>query len=612
MTELTATRPAVAPALDPPPLVVNDFSINVATANGTGSQTANLTILRALFKMGIPVNGKNIFPSNIQGLPTWYQIRVSRDGYEARRHTNEVLVAFNEVTAQQDLQALPAGAVCLYNSDWRFEPARDDVTLYPIPVQPFLREAGVSGRLKDYMANMVYVGALAQLLDIDLATVKEALSYHFKRREKLVRSNFQIVQMAYDWTAENVEKADPYRVEPLDMTAGKLLITGNEAAALGAVFGGVSFVAWYPITPSTSLIDGLNEYLPRLRRDPETGEHHFAVIQAEDELAAIGMVVGAGWAGARAMTATSGPGVSLMAEFAGLAYFAEVPAVIWDIQRVGPSTGLPTRTSQGDLAFAYMLGHGDGRHVVLLPATVAECFAFGSTAFDLAEELQTLVLVLSDLDLGMNNWMTEPFAYPETPLRRGKVVSAEEVARDGFARYRDRDGDGIAARSLPGNPHPAAAYFARGTGHNDAAVYSERPEDWEANMARLGRKFETARRLVPAPIVDDVPDARIGLIACGSTLFAVEEARDRLAAASTPTSFLRLRALPIGPEVRAFVARHERVYVIELNRDGQLHGILQTEMPDLATRLRPLSHLDGMPITARQLVEIFQDKENQP
>jgi 2-oxoglutarate/2-oxoacid ferredoxin oxidoreductase subunit alpha len=587
--------------------VTNDFSMVVATANGTGSQTANLALLRALFKMGIPVNGKNIFPSNIQGLPTWYHIRVSHEGFTARRHTSEVLVAFNQATVKEDVAALPAGGVCIYNADWRDTPLRDDVTNYAIPVNQFLREADVRGKLRDYMANMVYVGAVAQLLDISLEKIEEALSFHFGGREKLVTQNMGIVRLAYDWTAENIEKQDDYAVERLDLTGDQILITGNEAAALGAVFGGVTLVSWYPITPSTSLVDAVNDYLPRLRRDPETDAVSCAVIQAEDELAAIGMVVGAGWAGARAMTATSGPGISLMTEFVGLAYFAEVPAVIWDVQRVGPSTGLPTRTSQGDIIAAYFLGHGDTKHVLLLPATVAECFEFGAAAFDLAEQLQTPVLVMSDLDLGMNNWMTKPFDYPAEPLKRGKVLTAaeveEQVKNGGYGRYVDIDGDGIGYRTLPGNEHPRAAYFARGTGHNSQAVYSERPEDWHENMERLARKFETARQLVPPPVIDEVDGAEIGLIAYGTSLDAITEARHRLNEMGVKTSFMRLRALPINGDVRDFIEAHDKLLVVELNRDGQMWEILKMELPDLATKLHSLAYLDGLPLTARWLVE---------
>jgi 2-oxoglutarate/2-oxoacid ferredoxin oxidoreductase subunit alpha len=591
------------------PPVVNDFSIVVATANGTGSQTANLTLLRALFKMGIPVNGKNIFPSNIQGLPTWYHIRVSHEGFTARRHTSEVLVAFNEETVAEDISGLPAGGVCIYSADWRNVELRDDITNYAIPVNQFLREAGVKGKIRDYIANMVYVGAVANLLEIDPDKIEEALSFHFGRRQALVDQNMAVVRMAYDWAAENLEKQDPYRVEPLDLTSGKMLITGNEAAALGSVFGGVTFAAWYPITPSTSLVDALNNFLPELRRDPETGRATYAVVQAEDELAAAGMLMGAGWAGARAMTATSGPGISLMAEFVGLGYFAEIPAVIWDIQRVGPSTGLPTRTSQGDLLFAHFLGHGDTKNVILLPGTVGECFEFGTTAFNLADELQTPVLVLSDLDLGMNNWMTDPFDYPAEPIKRGKVLSAAEVEEKGFARYLDIDGDGVTYRTLPGNEHPRSVYFARGTGHDEQAVYSEKAEDWDGNMARLARKFDTARDIVPGPVIDQVEGAEVAIIAYGTSLPAVEEGRARLAATGLDTSFMRLRAVPFNAQVRAFVEEHERLYVLELNRDGQMHQLLRLEMPDLAPKLISLAHLDGMPLTAHWVVEALQNKE---
>lgn len=598
----SATAAEIEEAPDKPP-VVNDFSIVVATANGTGSQTSNLALLRALFKMGIPVNGKNIFPSNIQGLPTWYHIRVSHEGFVARRQTAEILVAFNRQTVAEDIAELPEGGVCIYNADWRDVPLRDDTINYGLPVNQFLREAGVRGKFRDYMANMVYVGALAHLLAIDIDRIEEALSFHFGGRQNLVEQNMALVNKAHEWAATNLTKQDPYYVEAMDQTEGQILITGNEAGALGAIFGGLTVASWYPITPATSLADALDHYLPKLRRDPDTDQAAYAIIQAEDELAAIGMVIGAGWAGARALTSTSGPGVSLMTEFVGLGYFAEIPAVIWNIQRVGPSTGLPTRTSQGDILACYFLGHGDTRHILLLPATVAECFEFGSTSFDLAEKLQTPVFVMSDLDLGMNNWMTPPFEYPEEPLQRGKVLSAEQVEELGFARYLDLDGDGIAYRTLPGNEHPRAAYFARGTGHDEKAVYSERPEDWAANMERLARKFETAREMVPGPAIDRVDGAKVGIIAYGSTLPAVEEARYRLAAAGLKTSFMRLRALPINGDARRFIEEHEQLYLVEINRDGQMRQILTLEMPDLAGKIASLAHLDGLPLTARWLVD---------
>ena len=588
------------------PSIINDFSIVVATANGTGSQTANLALLRAFFKMGIPVNGKNIFPSNIQGLPTWYHIRVSKDGYVARRHTSEILVAFNDATVHKDIEILPPGGVCIHNDDWRDLPERDDVIYYGVPVNTFVRETGMRGKLRDYIANMVYVGTVAYLLGVPLEAIDEALSYHFKGRRKLVDPNMNVVKAAYEWATENLEKVDPYAVEPMNETEGLITITGNEAAALGAVFGGATVAAWYPITPSTTVIDAFTAYTRQLRHDPDTGEATYAIIQAEDELSAIGMVLGAGWAGARAFTATSGPGISLMAEFAGLAYFAEIPSVIWDIQRVGPSTGLPTRTGQGDITFAYYLGHGDTKNILLLPATVEECFEFGTISFNLAEELQTLVLVLSDLDLGMNNWMAQPFSYPAEPIKRGKVMTAQQVEEQGFARYKDIDGDGVGYRTLPGNEHPLGAWFARGTGHDEYAVYSEDSDAWLNNMDRIQRKFDTARTLVPGPVIDETADADFGIIAFGTTKFAIDEARDRLADEGIKTSFMRLRALPINDEVKEFVARHKKVYVIELNRDGQMHAILQTEMPEMATKLHSLAFLDGMPLTARWVVEAIE------
>lgn len=588
--------------------VVNDFSLVVATANGTGSQTANLAILRALFKMGIPVNGKNIFPSNIQGLPTWYHIRVSKDGYVARRHTSELLVAFNQATVDEDIENLPAGGVCLHNGDWRSIPERDDITYYAIPVNQFVKETGMKGKFRDYIANMVFVGALAFLLDIPLQRLDDALDYHFKGRRKLVDQNMNVVKSAHQWATENWAKSDPYSVEAMDETDGKIMMTGNEAGALGSVYGGITFCAWYPITPSTSMVDALNDYLPALRKDPDTGKATFAVVQAEDELAAIGMILGAGWAGSRAMTSTSGPGISLMSEFAGLGYFAEIPAVIWDIQRVGPSTGLPTRTCQGDVLSTYYLGHGDTKNVILLPSSISECFDFGTTSFNLADELQTPIFVLSDLDLGMNNWMSEPFDYPEEPIRRGKVMTADEVHEKGFARYKDIDGDGVGYRTLPGNEHPLSVWFARGTGHDENAVYSERSDVWLHNMERLNRKFDTARQKVPGPVVDEVDGADFGIIAYGTTRYAIDEARDRLSEQGIESDFMRLRALPINDEVKAFVEKHDKTYVIELNRDGQMHNILQSEMPEMATKLVSLAHLDGMPLTAHWIVEAINRK----
>jgi len=409
----SSAMPSVLAGREP---IVNDFQIMIATVNGSGSQTANTALLRAIFRMGVPISGKNIFPSNIQGLPTWFTIRVNKDGYIARLEDYHILVAMNKETVYQDIEQLSPGGVCLVPQEWKIKQTRDDIVYYPMPVKQLIDAAGVPTKLKSYVANMVYVGVLATVLAIDLDEIAFALDFHFGDKAKPINMNMAVVKAAAEWALDNLPKQDPYTIERMKKTEGMLLLDGNSAGALGAVFGGVTLIAWYPITPSTSLIDAAREYLRDLRTDPETGQATYAIVQAEDELAAIGMVVGAGWAGARAMTATSGPGISLMAEFSGLAYFAEVPGVIWDVQRVGPSTGLPTRTSQGDLLAAYFLGHGDTQHIVLLPNNIAEAFEFGWRSFDLAERLQTFVFVLSDLDLGMNLWMSEPFRYPDTPM----------------------------------------------------------------------------------------------------------------------------------------------------------------------------------------------------
>ena len=610
MSSTTAVLDHPAPAAAPArPDVVNDFSIVVATPNGSGSQTANISIIRSIFRMGIPVNGKNLFPSNIQGLPTWYTIRISKDGYIARREGTEILVAFNEKTAEQDLASLPAGGICIHPLEWKFARSRTDVTYYGVPVKEFVKASGAEDKIKNYIANMVYVGALAYLLGIDLEDVKGALHTQFGGKTKPINLNLTVVKMAYDWSGANLTKTDPFRVEPMDKTQGKIMIEGNIAAALGSVFGGVQVVAWYPITPATSVAEALNEYLPQLRMD-ENGKPTFAVLQSEDEIAAIGTAIGAGWAGARSMTSTSGPGLSLMTEYAGMGFFAEVPVVIWDVQRMGPSTGLPTRVAQGDVLMAYTMGHGDTRHVVLLPSSVSECFDFGIQAFDLAVRLQTPVFVLSDLDIGMNLWMSDPFNYPEKPLDRGKVLTAEDIQRLGsWARFEDVDGDGIGYRTLPGTNDYRAAYFTRGTGHNAKAVYSERPDDWEQNLARLYKKHDTARTLVPKPVVDDAAATKIGIISYGSADPAVLEARDRLRKQGIETNYLRVRALPIEETLREFVARHDRIYVIELNFEGQMAEILCMELPEYAPKLRRLTKCDGLPLTARFLTESIMEQE---
>jgi 2-oxoglutarate ferredoxin oxidoreductase subunit alpha len=592
---------------------INDFSITVATVNGSGSQTSNLTILRAIFKMGIPVSGKNLFPSNIQGLPTWYTIRVSKDAFLARREEHEIVVAMNPATIAKDLADVCPGGLFLYADDLKPALNREDVKTYAMPVKKLVRESGAPSELRDYIANMAYVGVLASLIGIDLDKIYQALNFHFKGKTKPVELNFGVVKAAFDWAAQNLEPQNCYRVEPLDLTASYIMADGNTAGALGSVYGGVQFTAWYPITPASSLAESLQEYLYMLRKDPvEQGKNTFAVVQAEDELAAIGMAIGAGWSGLRSMTSTSGPGLSLMAEYAGLAYYAEVPVVIWDVQRVGPSTGLPTRTAQGDLTFVAFIGHGDTQQVILLPGSVNECFEFGWRAFDLAEELQTPVFVLSDLDFGMNQWMTEPFAYPDTPVQRGKVLWEEDLERlkGEWARYRDLDGDGIPFRTVPGNRHPNAAYFTRGTGHDEKARYSEDNEVWHKMLNRLAKKYETAKQFVPAPVVETMEGARTGIIAYGSTEPAVKEARYLLEKQDgIKTDFMRLRAVPFADQVGEFIRSHERVYVVEMNRDGQMHQLLTLAYPELATRLAAVAYTDGLPMTARYVEQAISTQE---
>lgn len=587
--------------------IVNDFAFMVATKNGSGSQTSNNVIVNALFRMGIPVNGKNLFPSNIKGLPTWYTIRVSKDGYTARRATTEVVVAYNELTAAEDISNLPAGGVCLLPADWKWTHSRDDITYYEIPVKDLMKQVEIPSAFRERVANMTYVGVVAQLFDLPLDTIWQVLLANFKGKEKPARMNMDVIELSYKWAAENLQKNDPYVFAPMDATAGKILITGNEAAALGALFGGVNVTAWYPITPSTSVVDALIQFKD-VRKDPETGKDTVAIVQAEDELAAAGMIIGAGWAGARAMTATSGPGISLMAEFAGLAYFAEIPCVFWDITRMGPSTGLPTRTSQGDLLFTHFLGHGDTRQICLLPATPEECFEFGWKAFDIAESMQTPVFVLSDLDLGMNNWMAEPFDYPDEPIQRGKTLDAEQLQQfiddhGKWGRYMDVDGDGVPYRTLPGTDHPNAAYFTRGTGHNEMAIYSERSDDWVDNMTRFQKKQETARAMLPLPELDIDDNNRVGLITFGSNQPAMVEARDRLAENGIETNYLRVRALPLHEEVSKFIVNHDRVYVIENNFDGQLNQIIRMEHPEDITHVRSVTIGDGLPMTPNFIVD---------
>lgn len=580
---------------------VNDFCITFCTVNGSGSATANNLLFRCFFRMGIPVSGKNIFPSNIQGLPTWYTIRLSKKGYMGRVEQDDIVVALNPTTFTKDITYLVPGGVLLYADDIKIPIERSDIVAYPMPVKKLAREAEVPSNMRDYIANMVYVGVMAQVLGMNLDVVYETVNFQFKGKKKAVDSNFAVIKAAYDWAAANLTKTDVYRVEPMDGNKDCIMADGNTAGALGAIYGGVQFSGWYPITPATSLPESLNELIPALRKDPVTGKDTCIMVQAEDELAAIGMTIGAGWAGLRAMTATSGPGLSLMAEYLGLAYYTEVPVVVWDVQRVGPSTGLPTRTAQGDLTETYFLSHGDTQFIILIPGSVNECFEMGWQAFDIAERIQTPVIVMSDLDFGMNNWVTKKFEYPDRPMDRGKVLWEEDLEKrvNEWGRYLDLDGDGIPYRTLMGNQHPKSAYFARGTGHDEFARYNEDQVVWERVLARIKKKFETAKAYIPKPEIQTLEDAKIGIIAMGSADSAVLEARDLMAEAGLKVNTMRVRSIPFTQEVTDFIAANERCYVVELNRDGQLHQLLSLNHPAYATRLISVAHMDGMPLSAR-------------
>jgi len=590
--------------------VVNDMTIQVATVNGSGSQSSNSVLLRSIFQMGVPVSGKNMFPSNIAGLPTWFTIRANKDGYIARKKEIDFLVAMNAETAQDDVKAMAPGSVVLYDEPLNLNQVRNDLIFYSVPFDKLVAPVCPEAKLRKLVKNMIYVGVVAKLLSIDLAEVEKAIRTQFANKPKAAGLNFAAAKAGFDYATTSLTKLGPYVIERMDKTKGKIIIDGNSAAALGCMFAGVTVVTWYPITPSSSLVETLIEYMKEYRIGPD-GKATFAIVQAEDELAAIGMVLGAGWAGARSMTSTSGPGISLMAEFAGLSYYAEVPGVVWDIQRVGPSTGLPTRTSQGDILSTAFLSHGDTKHIMLIPCSVAECFEMAADAFNLAEQFQTLVFVMSDLDLGMNNWMSDPFPYPTAPLQRGKVLSKQDLERLGsFNRYKDVDGDAIGYRTLPGTEHPAAAYFARGSGHNEKAQYSERPDDFERNMERLNRKFETARSFVPRPEVH-TGKSKIGIIAYGTSHWGITEARDQLRNEyQLETDYLRLKAYPFTREVHEFIENHDRVYVVEQNRDAQMLSLLKLDIqPELVTRLRSIAHIHGLPLDARSVTDELTSME---
>jgi 2-oxoglutarate ferredoxin oxidoreductase subunit alpha len=608
--EVSPLAPVSGPTSQP---VINDFSIQVATVNGSGSQTANTVLMRALFQMGIPVSGKNMFPSNIAGLPTWFTIRASKHGYVGRRKEVDFLVAMNPETAREDVMKLESGAAVVYDAPLKLNELRSDLHFYPVPFDKLVAPVCPEPRLRKLVRNMIYDGVVAQLLSIEMEQIRTALVKQFgKRKAKAADMNWGACQAGSDYAAANFAKSDPYRVERMNATAGKIIIDGNSACALGAMFAGVTVVTWYPITPSSSLVESLIGYMKRFRRDPETGKATYAIVQAEDELASIGMALGAGWAGARSMTATAGPGISLMSEFIGLGYYAELPAVIFNVERTGPSTGLPTRTQQGDILTTAILSHGDTQHPMYFPCSPEECFSMAIEAFNLAERFQTPVFVMTDLDLGMNNWMADAFEYPEQPISRGKVLTAEDLDKlGGFARYRDLDGDGVGFRTLPGTNHPAAAYFTRGSGHNDKAQYSERENDYINNMDRLAHKFESMRLHVPAPMVQIAERAKIGFIAVGTSDYAVREACDQLKSDyDIEASYLRLKAYPFTPHLQDFIRRHERIYVVDQNRDAQLLGLMRLELDaDLIAKLRSVRYYGGLPLDARTVTEEVAGQE---
>jgi len=585
---------------------VNDFTIKIATVNGTGSASANTLLMKSIFRSGIPVMGKNYFPSNIQGLPTWYEIRITRDGHVARSGQVDIMVAMNAETYARDAKEVAPGGYLLYDSTWP-RPAllkREDITVIGVPLARLCNENFNGVRTRILMKNICYAGVLAALLDLDVARIRELLAETYAKKPQLVDSNMKAIQLGYDYARASFSCPLPLRVEPMSGTAGHIMIDGNTAAALGCVFAGATVAAWYPITPSTSLMDAFKMFGDRMRVDRDSGRRNFAFIQAEDELAAIGMVIGAMWNGARAFTATSGPGVSLMNEFLGLAYYAEVPAVIFDIQRVGPSTGMPTRTQQGDLMECAYASHGDTRHVCLYPANPEECFYMAVQAFDLAERLQTPVLVLSDLDIGMNDWMCRDLKWDDSYRPdRGKVLGKEEILKlEKFYRFIDKDGDGITARTLPG-VHPKAAYFARGSGHTQYGAYTEDAADYQLVLDRLLKKWATAKKLVPRALIDATAGAPLGLVSLGSCDGAVREAIEVLKSRGVGVDYMRVRSFPFSEDVERFLAAHELLFVVEQNRDAQFRALLTLETAVDKSRLRSLLHYNGLPISSSFIVE---------
>jgi len=597
----------------------NDFAFKIGTVNGTGSASANSLLMQAIFRMGIPVTGKNVFPSNIQGLPTWYEIRVSKDGYTARPEHVDLVVALNPETYAKDVASVREGGYLLYDSSWPLDDTlvRPGITILGIPFGKMCVEAFEGDRNRTLLRNIVYVGALAALLEFDMDVVGEMLQEKFAKKKSLLDANHRAIRLGYDYAAKHYTCPLPFHLERMDATSDSILIDGNSAAALGAVFAGATVGAWYPITPSTSLMEAFKEYCERFRIDPETKQRKYCLIQAEDELAAAGMVIGAGWCGARSFTSTAGPGISLMSEFIGLAYYTEIPGVFFDIQRTGPSTGMPTRTQQGDLLSIAYLSHGDTKHIALFPANPSECFTLGVQAFDLAERFQTPVFVVSDLDIGMNDWMCKRFTWDDAyKPDRGKVLGAEDLEKiERFSRYLDVDGDGIAARTYPG-VHPRGGYFTRGSGHTKHATYTEDSAEYQEVIDRLARKFETAANTVPGPELHmqggNGTPAPIGIVSIGGCHSAVLEAVDRLRADAVSVDYMRIRAFPFAAAVRTFLESHPQCYVVEQNRDAQLRTLLAIETGVARDKLMSILDYGGLPLTADRVVSAIRAQRSHP
>jgi len=584
---------------------VNDFAFKIATANGTGSASANGLIMQAIFRMGVPVTGKNVFPSNIQGLPTWYEIRVNKNGYTARTPHFDLMVALNAATYAKDVAEVRSGGYLMFDSSWPLDDQlkRPDVTYIGVPLAEMCNAQFKGVRERILMKNIAYAGALAALIGMDTEIIAALTREKYAAKKALLDSNEKAIALGYDYVKAHFECPLPIHLEKMDATKDSILIDGNTAAALGAVFAGATVGAWYPITPATSVMEAFKSFCMKYRRDPETKQKKFAILQAEDELAALGMVVGASWAGARAFTPTAGPGISLMNEFIGLAYYAEIPAVIVDVQRTGPSTGMPTRTQQGDLMMCAYASHGDTRHICLYPSDPGEAFEFAARAFDLAERFQTPVFVLTDLDIGMNDWMVPKLTWDDsyTP-DRGKVLTAEELDEvKSFARYIDADGDGIAPRTLPG-VHPKGAYFTRGSGHNRFGAYTEDGEEYVEVIDRIDRKIQRAAREVPQPVVQLASGARVGLVTVGGCHAACTEALDRLAADGIAVNYMRIRGFPFGDDVTAFLERHDVNFIVEQNRDGQLRNLLQLETGVAIEKLESVRYYAGFPMSAHHVI----------